>query len=292
MLFEVDHFTQPGWARTLDFTSCQDAALSGIVKDRDGQHKAAYALWSDGCGSGGATEHGAEAMIGGGRRAILKGNPTAQSLQTYQLIAAGSDMATKALTEDDMLATGGVLYVNPTGRSFAAIDGDGFAAWRTRGGDVFALISEWAKLAGAKDSDSSAPCYPWYAMSNYADFIDAHGGDLKAKKRKMTIHRLWEGGSEIVDELDLALGEALGYFTFEFDTETLLAEVEYLIGGTDFHEQVQGMDSLQPIFEAISFRSGGKNFVRRRASRFLARENGAKANLDDAGLAGIQLIAQ
>lgn len=256
MKFTTDSHFLIGHAHFNAGKPCQDYALSGIHQD------AAYAVVADGCSTGGLTDVGSRILALATVRALRSWTDFPNSFGPGEVSMARRDGVSQArftlgLDRSDMLATCIYAYFTPKG-GFIHLEGDGVIAIMYRNGEIKMSRYDWM---------DNTPYYPAY-LGNLDGFIQAHKGDLQAKRLTKENWIVSNGTFEDIGGQEFTLSEGLQGITEEISSDTC-AEIEYVAIFTDGITQIAELEWKEAVVEALAFKSTEGEFAKRRLNRML-----------------------
>ena len=210
-ILKEDHHSVIGFDHIEGGKPCQDYALSGNFGDVH------YAIVSDGCSGGRATEMGSSVLASATKQAIasLAKRPeltqtiqsASQFMQTQQLNTLQIAMPLLGLGFKDMVATCCSVVMTPT-CTFALMQGDGVLVYKTKTGERVVVIPHW----------NDKPYYPAYhlfpaAMSNFLN--ETTGMVLTTKAVTTTTEKYTpEKGMDFLVDLTPILSELVSVSVF------------------------------------------------------------------------------
>jgi hypothetical protein len=257
---------------------CQDYGLAKVLS----QDKA-YAVISDGCSTAGNTDVGARLVALATARALeLSRYQNPVDIQSFvrrrQQQIFGSSRLALGLSQSDLLATSGYVFVQPSG-VHAYIQGDGVVAYRLNDQSLIAIQIAWA---------DSTPAYPAYTQDGFKSFLAYHdhstGSSLEVTHWNLPIDG--EKSEYFRQELPAASGH-LG-LSFNLPPDVLAIGVF-----TDGVTQIRDLPWLDAVASLMNFKTVTGSFVKRRLNRFL--KEGAKLGrtpVDDLAFAAVSLAPQ
>jgi len=287
MLFAGDSYFYIGRGHFEAGKPCQDYALAGT------NGRAAYAIVSDGCSTGGKTDVGARILALStaktlGHTAVRAiAEPVTDVLpeiSVRQRLVVTCSQEILGLSQSDILATCVYCYFTPQG-GYIHLEGDGVIALRWRDKHIRMYRYEW---------EDNRPCYPAFAQDHFAGFIQEHGGDLAAQKLTQEIWDYAPGdtGCRLISETHISLWEGIRGVRIPIAKEELDL-LDCVAVFTDGVAQVEGIDWKEAVVECLAFKVVAGEFVKRRLIRFIKDvQKKGKGPLDDIACAAIRMIPE
>jgi hypothetical protein len=283
MQFHTDDYFHIGYQHVSDSKPCQDYAISGVLPD------AAFAIVSDGCSTGGLTDVGARFVSLSMAQAIREHwrvsrdateSSTPDQVNLEQRIILGGARKTFGLSVSDMLATCAYAYLSQEG-GFVHIRGDGVIALVGVEGGVTLHRFDWA---------GNMPFYPAYADDGYAVFIDAHGGDVRAKLLTEQVSYLFGGEeAQAPSVITHSLGAGIKGITIPLH-ESELKQLSFIAILSDGVTQVDSIEWKKAAKDLLAFKSIEGKFAKRRMRSFIQNvQKTGKGPVDDISFAVIRI---
>ena len=257
--FSTDSYFHIGEAHLGAGKPCQDYATSGQCKE------AVYAIVSDGCSTGGATDVGSRILALSTATALENYVKTVADIDALRLthevgieqrLISKSVRASLGIETKDMFATCVYVVANKSGATIF-IQGDGVVAIKTRNGDLRANNFEW---------EGNMPFYPAYAELDMEGFFDAHGGDPDAKRLTSIMKYISDKKEEIVERNEYSVTEGVKGVTICISEETL-KEIEFIAVFSDGVTQIDGLEWIRAVKEFMNFKNTKGEFAKRRMIR-------------------------
>ena len=289
---QTDNIYLIGKTHLKDGKPCQDYTLSSVVND------VGFAVVSDGCSSGGATDMGSR-VIAYSARAAVKSLPETLEDERHNIPLAIKEKQrsgiletcnTLGLVRNDMLATCIFAYfTSETG--FVHVTGDGVVAYKTHSGNVYMYRYEWV---------DNTPFYLAYDVFSENDlFARTHGGDLNAIK--LTCES-WEHdsstGHNVLQSTEITLAEGMQGVVLNFAKGSRpiavphnIEDLEFIAIFSDGVTQIEGTDWKDAVVQLLAFKTVEGDFAKRRMNfylRGLQKDN--KGPADDIAYAVIHFL--
>lgn len=277
----ADHHFAIGAAHVRDGTPCEDYAQSGLYGGPSGRF--AYAVLSDGCSSGGATDMGARLIVHATVAALRETGDTLLGsndfLDEHIRHERNSTMAKAQkvlrLEGSDMLATCLYAHLSPLG-GYAHIAGDGVIAFKYRNGDIRLHRFEWG---------DNTPYYPIYTGDALTRFVALHGGlSAPSFTEEIWLHEAARAKNEFIKKTAYSTEEGMrGAMLRVTAKEMSKRELAFVALFSDGVTQVDGVDWKEAVVSLLFYKSTEGVFVVRRMKRglkeFLARGKGAQDDI-------------
>jgi hypothetical protein len=289
MSLRTDHSFHIGEQHLRQGKPCQDYALSGLL---DENH--AYAIVSDGCGSGGMTDIGSRLTALATKRAIEEkldenvqiGEKLLQEIASLRDVYAEEYRQTLGIEHKDMLAT-----------SLFSIASDKYIGFSVTGDGAVALIYPESVFLYLFSWANNTPYYPAYkSAGTQSQFMAAH----RLCENPYTLY-FWD---LCADPRDHRMEK-----TAVFDIEAGMRGFNLIIESSGSREgntlpplvalfsdgitQVQNTNTEEAVWKLINFKSTNGQFAVRRMNRFLQEAKVVgKGPIDDLAYSVISLSHQ
>lgn len=290
MKLHTDSHFVIGHAHSTGGKPCQDHTLSGVLKQHSAAIERAYAVVSDGCSGGRMTDVGARLITTATAKALRMCLPDATEMSQgqYKIVHDVSEVLVSTAAEQlglssrDLLATQLVAVVEPSGRCFVSVHGDGAVAFVALDGAITLHTFEWKNNL------------PFYPHENRGHFIEVQGGIDSPAFSKTTYLINPDGKVETTVENVMSVGAGCEGVTFYTDLDTglvcLFTDGINQLGRVDPKGEVEKIDPIEVVRRLVAFKGLAGEFVKRRMIRFLkeCRDIGV-APIDDLGYAVIAI---
>ncbi|MBI5147745.1 MAG: protein phosphatase 2C domain-containing protein [Parcubacteria group bacterium] len=285
-IFSTDHYFHIGRAHTLSGKPNQDYAMSGVLRN------GAYAIVSDGCSTGGATDVGARVIALSLVAAIRELHLPSAAVSSDEMfgpldivrrqnIRTATAMKHLGLSQDDALATCVFAYLSENG-GYVHARGDGAVALVKKDGTLILTRIEW---------EDNMPFYPAYAYKQKTldDFIAAHGGDIKSERVTVETCMLGRDGSYSCETARHMLSDGLLGTIIPIGS-ALMEELSFVAVFSDGISQCGDLDWKDAARSLVSYKNTAGEFVKRRMARFVKDEGASGRDpIDDIACAAISI---
>lgn len=292
MKLHTDHHFVIGHGHVTSGKPCQDHAISGMLKAHSCAVERAFAVVSDGCSSAGQTDIGSRLVTSSTVKALRMVLPDGAEFQdkhpeaVYEVSGVLANTAANhlGLNSRDLLATQLFAVVEPSGKCFVSVYGDGAVAFVDHEGGICAHIFEWQRN------------FPFYPHEDRRRFVELHGG-VDSPSLTQTAYTISPQGEVTLSlETTLTAGHGCNGVTFFSDVAKdkktalvcLFSDGVMQVGRVDPKSEIEKIEPLEVVRRLVAFKGLAGEFSKRRMIRFLkeCRDIGV-GPLDDLGYAVI-----